>query len=129
MYYKHSGRFSLGGLLVAAAVGCAGSLVLAYVYAWGIILIPEVHLAVVLGRSPKSTNTTRLRLLGYLQFQIHAMRQRRGGVAVGGSHGENVAPGGRSERQSATARGEADTDRGDGHHQQKTPQATIEEVR
>jgi hypothetical protein len=45
MYYKHSGRFNLGGLLVAASVGCAGSLVLAYVYAWGIPLIPEVHLA------------------------------------------------------------------------------------
>ena len=47
MYYKHSGRFSLGGLLVAAAVGCAGSLMLAYVYAWGIILIPEIHLAFI----------------------------------------------------------------------------------
>jgi len=45
MYYKHSGRFSLGGLLIAAAVGCAGSLILAYVYAWGLPLIPEVHLA------------------------------------------------------------------------------------
>src|SRR5205085_4518136 len=40
-----SGRFSLGGLLLAAAVGCAVSLVLAYVYAWGLPLIPEVHLA------------------------------------------------------------------------------------
>jgi len=47
MYYKHSGRFSLGGLLIAAIVGCAGSLILAYVYAWGIILIPEVHLAFI----------------------------------------------------------------------------------
>jgi hypothetical protein len=47
MYYKHSGRFSLGGLLVAAVVGCAGSLALAYVYAWGILLIPEVHLAFI----------------------------------------------------------------------------------
>jgi hypothetical protein len=45
MYYKHSGRFSLGGLLIAAAVGGAGSLILAYIYAWGIILIPEIHLA------------------------------------------------------------------------------------
>jgi len=45
MYYKHSGRFSLGGVLIAAIVGGAGSLILAYVYAWGIILIPEVHLA------------------------------------------------------------------------------------
>jgi len=45
MYYKHSGRFSLGGLMVAVAAGCAGSLILAYVYAWGVILIPEVHLA------------------------------------------------------------------------------------
>ncbi len=45
MYYKHSGRFSLGGLLIAAAAGTAASLVLAYLYAHGIILIPEVHLA------------------------------------------------------------------------------------
>lgn len=45
MYYKHSGRFSLSGLLISAAVGCAGSFILARVYAWGIILIPEVHLA------------------------------------------------------------------------------------
>src|SRR5258708_14269915 len=47
MYYQHSGRFTLGGLLVAAVVGCAGSLILAYVYAWGIPLIPEVHLAFI----------------------------------------------------------------------------------
>jgi len=47
MYYKHSGRFSLGGLVVAAVVGSAGALILAYIYARGIILIPEVKLAAI----------------------------------------------------------------------------------
>ena len=45
MYYKHSGRFSLGGLIVSLLVGSAGALVLAAIYSAGIILIPEVHLA------------------------------------------------------------------------------------
>jgi hypothetical protein len=45
MYYKHSGRFTLGGLIVSMVTGCAGALLLAYVYARGIILIPEAHLA------------------------------------------------------------------------------------
>jgi len=45
MYYKHSGRFSIGGLLFGLLTGCAGSLVLAYAYGRGSILIPESHLA------------------------------------------------------------------------------------
>ena len=47
MYYKHSGRFSLWGLIVAAVTGSAGALVLAYLYAHGLILIPEVKLAAI----------------------------------------------------------------------------------
>lgn len=47
MYYKHSGRFSLVGLVIAAITGGAASLVLAYLYAHGLILIPEVHLALL----------------------------------------------------------------------------------
>src|SRR6476620_11755066 len=45
MYYKHSGRFSLGGLAVGLVVGVAASLLLAYAYARGIILIDEMHFA------------------------------------------------------------------------------------
>ena len=39
MYYKHSGRFSVGGLAVATATGTAGSLLLAYAYARSLVLI------------------------------------------------------------------------------------------
>ncbi len=45
MYYKHSGRLGLGGLGVGLVVGGAASLILAYAYARGIILITEVHFA------------------------------------------------------------------------------------
>lgn len=45
MYYQHSGRFSLGGVLIGLLVGTAGSILLAYAYGRGIIVIPEVHLA------------------------------------------------------------------------------------
>jgi hypothetical protein len=45
MYYKHSGRFSLGGLVVGAITGAAGALLLAYVYAHGLVLISEAHFA------------------------------------------------------------------------------------
>ncbi len=45
MYYKHSGRFTVGGLAVAVATGGAGSLILAYAYAHGIILISEARAA------------------------------------------------------------------------------------
>ena len=47
MYYKHSGRFGLGGLVVGLVTGGAGALILAYVYARGIILIPEAKLAAI----------------------------------------------------------------------------------
>jgi hypothetical protein len=45
MYYKNSGRFSFGGLLIAVATGLAASLILAYAYGRGIISINEVHFA------------------------------------------------------------------------------------
>jgi len=45
MYYKHSGRFSLGGLALGSIVGGVSGLALAYAYAHGIILITEVHFA------------------------------------------------------------------------------------
>jgi len=45
MYYKHSGRFSLGGLVIAGFVGCVAAVILAYAYGRGIIYIPEVKLA------------------------------------------------------------------------------------
>jgi hypothetical protein len=45
MYYKHSGRFTLGGLVLGSIVGGSGALLLAYAYARGIILITEAHVA------------------------------------------------------------------------------------
>jgi hypothetical protein len=45
MFYKLSGRFSLGGLMLAVLVGSAGSLTLAYIYGWGLPLISEGHFA------------------------------------------------------------------------------------
>lgn len=46
MYYKHSGRFSLGGLAAGLVVGGASALVLAYAYGAGLSRVPEAHLAV-----------------------------------------------------------------------------------
>ena len=45
MYYQHSGRLSIGGLLIAVVTGVLASLLLAYAYARGIILIGEAHFA------------------------------------------------------------------------------------
>ncbi len=45
MYYKHSGQFSLGGLVLGALAGGAAALLLPYAYAHGLIHIPEAHLA------------------------------------------------------------------------------------
>jgi len=45
MYYQHSGRYSLGGLLLGLATGCFFGFILAWAYGVGIILVPEVHLA------------------------------------------------------------------------------------
>jgi hypothetical protein len=45
MYYKHSGCFSLGGLVLGSIVGGVSGLALAYAYARGIILITEAHFA------------------------------------------------------------------------------------
>jgi hypothetical protein len=45
MYYQHSGRFSIGGLVVGLVIGAAAGFLLAYAYGNGLILIPEAHLA------------------------------------------------------------------------------------
>lgn len=45
MYYQHSGRFSVGGLLLSLAAGIGGGSALAYAYGSWLSLIPEVHLA------------------------------------------------------------------------------------
>lgn len=45
MYYQHSGRFTLGGVVLGLAVGTAGAFVSAYAYSFGLIHIPEAHLA------------------------------------------------------------------------------------
>ncbi len=47
MYYKHSGRFGIDGLLMAAATGISASLILAYIYGRGIIYINEVNFAFI----------------------------------------------------------------------------------
>src|ERR1700675_4886207 len=47
MYYKHSGRFTLGGLMLGLLAGGVSAPLLAYVYARGIILIPDEHMAVL----------------------------------------------------------------------------------
>lgn len=45
--YKHSGRFTVGGAILASALGLAGGLPLAFAYSWGVIRIPEVKLACI----------------------------------------------------------------------------------
>jgi len=45
MYYKHSGRFTIGGFALALLTGLGFGALLAYVYGHGLILIPEAHLA------------------------------------------------------------------------------------
>jgi len=45
--YKHSGKFSANGLIAGVIIGLAAGFPLAYVYAWGIIQIPEVKLACI----------------------------------------------------------------------------------
>lgn len=45
MYYQQSGRFSIGGVLVGLAAGLAGAFVSAYAYSFGLIHIPDAHLA------------------------------------------------------------------------------------
>lgn len=47
MYYKHSGHFSVGGLVLGALAGGAAALILPHAYAHGLILIPEAHMAAV----------------------------------------------------------------------------------
>ncbi len=42
--YKHSGRFTLIGVVAGLAAGLAAGLPLAFIYAWGIIRIPEEKL-------------------------------------------------------------------------------------
>jgi hypothetical protein len=45
MYYKHSGHFGLGGLLVGAGTGGAAGLLLGFFYAHGLVLITDERLA------------------------------------------------------------------------------------
>ncbi len=45
MYYKHSGNFSVGGLVLGALAGGAAAAPLAFAYAHGLILINEAHMA------------------------------------------------------------------------------------
>jgi hypothetical protein len=45
VYYKHSGHFSPGGLVLGALAGGIAALILPYAYAHGLILISEAHLA------------------------------------------------------------------------------------
>src|SRR5215467_4224597 len=45
MYYKHSGRFSIGGLAIGALIGCAGAVILGYAYGRGSILIDDERFA------------------------------------------------------------------------------------
>ena len=45
--YKHSGRFTLIGIIASVIAGLAAAVPLAFVYAWGIIQIPEVKLACI----------------------------------------------------------------------------------
>ena len=45
MYYTQSGRYSPGGLLMGAAIGIAGSAILAFAYGRGLILISDAHFA------------------------------------------------------------------------------------
>ena len=45
MYYKHSGHFSVIGLLVAAALGSAAALLLGFSYSHGLVLITDERMA------------------------------------------------------------------------------------
>lgn len=45
MYYKHSGQFSVGGLLVGAAIGTAAGLLLGLSYSHGLVLITDERMA------------------------------------------------------------------------------------
>jgi hypothetical protein len=45
--YKHSGRFTMLGIIASVVGGLASGLPLAFIYAWGVIRIPEVKLACI----------------------------------------------------------------------------------
>ena len=47
VYYKHSGRFSIGGLTIGALVGCSAASILGYLYARGSVLIDDERFAVL----------------------------------------------------------------------------------
>lgn len=45
VYYKHSGRFSIGGLAIALSAGCAGAVLLGYIYGRGTTYIDDERFA------------------------------------------------------------------------------------
>lgn len=45
--YRHSGRFTLLGVIVALLAGCIVGILVGYLYAWGIPRIPEAKLACI----------------------------------------------------------------------------------
>lgn len=45
--YRHSGRFTIGGVVLGLLLGTATGIPLAFVYAWGLPLIPEAKLSCI----------------------------------------------------------------------------------
>jgi hypothetical protein len=45
--YKHSGRFKISGVIASVVAGLVAGFPLAFIYAWGLIRIPEVKLACI----------------------------------------------------------------------------------
>jgi hypothetical protein len=47
MYYKHSGRFGVSGLLISVGIGSAAALLLGFFYSQGLVLISDERMAVL----------------------------------------------------------------------------------